>query len=42
MATGTPQWPTLENHEDMVKVVDIAGFAALWLRDVPFYNPNFG
>lgn len=35
-------WPTLENHEAMVKAVDAAGFAALWLRDVPFYDPNFG
>jgi luciferase-type oxidoreductase len=35
-------WPTLENHETMVEAVDAAGFAALWLRDVPFYDPNFG
>lgn len=26
----------------MVKVVDMAGFAALWLREVPFDKPNFG
>ena len=38
---NTP-WPTLDNHADMVRQVDAAGFAALWLRDVPFYDPNFG
>ena len=38
---NTPS-PTLENHADMVRQVDTAGFAALWLRDVPFYDPHFG
>lgn len=34
--------PTLEAHAVMARKVDEAGFAALWLRDVPFYDPNFG
>ena len=34
--------PTLEDHAVMAQKVDQAGFAALWLRDVPFYDPNFG
>jgi luciferase-type oxidoreductase len=38
---NTP-WPTPENYGEMVRQVDLAGFAALWLRDVPIYDPNFG
>jgi luciferase-type oxidoreductase len=34
--------PTLVDHAEMAMKVDQAGFAALWLRDVPFYDPNFG
>ncbi|MGK5081600.1 LLM class oxidoreductase [Janthinobacterium sp. HLX7-2] len=34
--------PTLADHAAMAVKVDQAGFAALWLRDVPFYDPNFG
>jgi luciferase-type oxidoreductase len=34
--------PTLEDHALMARKVDDAGFAALWLRDVPFYDPQFG
>ncbi len=34
--------PTLVDHIDMARKVDEAGFAAIWLRDVPFYDPNFG
>jgi luciferase-type oxidoreductase len=34
--------PTLAGHAAMAQRVDEAGFAALWLRDVPFYDPNFG
>jgi len=35
-------WPTLSNHAAMVRKADALGFAALWLRDVPFYDPSFG
>lgn len=34
--------PTLADHAELAIKVDRAGFAALWLRDVPFYDPNFG
>jgi luciferase-type oxidoreductase len=34
--------PTLENHVDIVRKADEIGIAALWLRDVPFYDPSFG
>lgn len=34
--------PTLADHADMARKVDEAGFSAIWLRDVPFYDPNFG
>jgi hypothetical protein len=34
--------PTLENHDDIVRKADEIGIAALWLRDVPFYDLSFG
>lgn len=34
--------PTLANHGTVARKVDQAGFSAIWLRDVPFYDPNFG
>ena len=34
--------PTLANHVEMVRKADGIGIAALWLRDVPFYDPSFG
>jgi luciferase-type oxidoreductase len=34
--------PTLEDHVEMAQKVDDAGFSSIWLRDVPFYDPNFG
>lgn len=34
--------PTLQNQEALVRRADELGIAALWLRDVPFYDPNFG
>lgn len=34
--------PTLENHARLARMADEAGFSALWMRDVPFYDPNFG
>ena len=38
---GSPA-PTMAGHAQMAKLVDAAGFSAIWLRDVPFYDPNFG
>jgi luciferase-type oxidoreductase len=34
--------PTLQDHIAMAQKADEAGFAAIWLRDVPFWDPNFG
>ncbi|RKE36350.1 luciferase-type oxidoreductase [Paraburkholderia sp. BL23I1N1] len=34
--------PTLANHAAMVRLVDDVGISALWLRDVPFYDPQSG
>jgi luciferase-type oxidoreductase len=35
-------FPTLANHQALARMADEAGFSALWLRDVPFYDPHFG
>ncbi|SBS30591.1 Alkanal monooxygenase alpha chain [Marinomonas aquimarina] len=35
-------FPTLKDHQRMAKLTEQAGFASIWLRDVPFYDPNFG
>ncbi len=35
-------FPMLENHVRLARRADEAGFSALWMRDVPFYDPNFG
>jgi luciferase-type oxidoreductase len=34
--------PTMRDHLAMARKADEAGIAALWLRDVPFYDPSFG
>ncbi|WP_159991825.1 TIGR03571 family LLM class oxidoreductase [Pelistega ratti] len=34
--------PSIEDLGDIAVLADQLGFAALWLRDVPFYDPNFG
>ena len=34
--------PSLERHLDRARLADQLGFAALWLRDVPFNVPTFG
>ncbi|CAH1672830.1 MULTISPECIES: LLM class oxidoreductase [unclassified Chelatococcus] len=39
---ATAPWPTLTRHADAVRLVDESDFAAIWLRDVPFYDPGFG
>lgn len=35
-------WPTLEGHAEAVRLADESDLAAIWLRDVPFYEPSFG
>lgn len=34
--------PTMVDHVEMAQLADRLGFAALWLRDVPFYDPHYG
>ncbi len=34
--------PTMERHIERVKLAEDLGFAAVWLRDVPFNVPSFG
>jgi luciferase-type oxidoreductase len=34
--------PTLEGHEALARQADALGFAVIWLRDVPFLDPDFG
>lgn len=34
--------PTMHGHLEEVKLAEILGFSALWLRDVPFNVPGFG
>ena len=35
-------FPTLQDHQRLARIADEAGFASLWMRDVPFYDPSFG
>jgi len=34
--------PTMRDHIAMAQKADELGFAALWMRDVPFYDPQYG
>lgn len=34
--------PTMDRHLERAKLVEDLGFAALWIRDVPFNVPSFG
>src|SRR5699024_2241862 len=34
--------PTMADHIAMAQRAERLGFGALWLRDVPFYDPNYG
>ena len=34
--------PTMRDHAILTKLADDAGFAGLWARDVPMYDPAFG
>jgi len=34
--------PTMESHASLAEMADIYGFAGLWARDVPMYDPLFG
>ncbi|CAB3662044.1 TIGR03571 family LLM class oxidoreductase [Achromobacter pestifer] len=37
-----PGEPDLQQHADLACLADHLGFRALWVRDVPVYDPNFG
>jgi len=34
--------PDLKQHAQLARQADSSGFKALWVRDVPVYDPNFG
>lgn len=38
----SPGVPDLENHAALARLADTLGFRALWVRDVPVYDPAFG
>lgn len=38
----TDEIPTMERHIERVQMAEKLGFAAIWLRDVPFNVPAFG
>ncbi|MEM7521081.1 MAG: LLM class oxidoreductase [Pseudomonadota bacterium] len=35
-------FPTLDRHIERAQLAEALGFAALWLRDIPFNAPSFG
>lgn len=37
-----PGEPDLRRHADLARLADRLGFRALWVRDVPLYDPSFG
>jgi len=37
-----PGEPDMQRHADLARLVDRLGFRALWIRDVPVYDPAFG
>ncbi|MGL4691308.1 MAG: LLM class flavin-dependent oxidoreductase, partial [Stenotrophomonas maltophilia] len=37
-----PGEPDLRRHADLATLADRLGFRALWIRDVPLYDPAFG
>ncbi|WP_368676789.1 LLM class oxidoreductase [Trinickia sp. EG282A] len=34
--------PTMRDHVQMAQRAEAMGFGALWMRDVPFYDPKYG
>lgn len=37
-----PGEPDMQRHAELARLVDRLGFRALWIRDVPVYDPSFG
>ena len=42
MGYADSPFPDMTDFTALVKQADGAGLGALWVRDVPFYDPNFG
>jgi luciferase-type oxidoreductase len=34
--------PTMAGHVEMAQRAETLGFGALWMRDIPFYDPHYG
>ncbi len=34
--------PDMSDHEELITIADESGIGAIWLRDVPFFDPGFG
>lgn len=34
--------PTMQNQVELARRAEVLGYAALWVRDVPLYDPSFG
>jgi luciferase-type oxidoreductase len=34
--------PTMKDHLAMAQAAQALGFASLWMRDIPFYDPDYG
>jgi luciferase-type oxidoreductase len=34
--------PTMRGHVEMAQRAEALGFGALWMRDIPFYDPDYG
>ena len=41
-AQRLPGEPDLQRHAELARLADRLGFRALWVRDVPVYDPAFG
>ncbi|MCC9623057.1 LLM class oxidoreductase [Thalassospira sp. MA62] len=41
-AYANSPFPTLKNHQQTAQLAEAVGFASIWVRDVPFFDPNFG
>jgi luciferase-type oxidoreductase len=37
-----PGEPDMQHHAELARLADRLGYRALWLRDVPLYDPSFG
>lgn len=42
LEVNQPDQTTYDTHIEQIKRIDHWGFPALWVRDIPIYDPNFG